>query len=77
MFQTFQTPVCHRRRIDATRRFIACNQSSKKCLTFTETTLILHIKQKLFSCSCFKRVSDVYLIRYKYKLCNTTHIFYV
>jgi len=53
-----------------------CNLT-KKCLLFTNYPDYLIKHQKLFSLSCFKRVSDVYLIRYICKHCNTTHIFEV
>ena len=56
--------------------FIACNR-----------TKMLHIHRnypglpskhrKLFSLSCFERISDIYLIRYICKHCNTSHIFEV
>ena len=66
----------HKRQITATRRFIAynCNFFFSNHKNYRDFP-VKH--QKLFNLSCFKRVSNVYLIRYICRHCNMNHIFYV
>ena len=64
------------RRIVTTRRFVACNRT--KNASYLQKLPWFSIQyQKLFNFPCFKRVSDVYLIRYIYKHCNTTSCVYI